>query len=396
MEPDNNINITIIEEINEIEKIRSVWEKYQWYPYSEIDYYINVISHHRNFIRPYIIVGYINEKPVGLIISRIINDDYKVKIGYKVLFSIPFKNLEILYGGILGDISEEIQVLIIDKIKKDLRGRKYDIAKFDYLDIRNKLLNRFSTINTKFTRKVTRIVNPHWKLQIPGSFEEFMDERTTTTRRNIRGSIKKLEKKLKGSYEIRSFTRLSEFETIMKDTDEVASQTYQRALNVGVENDKETRREYLYLLENGRLYVSILYIDNRPAAYSTGIIYNKYFVGSKMGYDPKYRSCNVGTYLLINMIKEFCESQKIKIMDFGFGHAEYKKSYGSEVFEESSITLYAPGLRGIYLEVIMNFSKIFLIAPKRFLKKLVLFKYLKKKWREKLSQKVDKFEKATI
>lgn len=396
MKSGNDITISVIEEIDMIENVRSSWESLQWYPYTDINYYINIISQHQNFISPYIILVYREEKPVSLIISRIINDKYNIKIGYKSLFSLQLKTLEILYGGILGETSNEIQQQILARIKIDFKKRKFDIAKFKYLDIKNNRFHKFSVSDDILIRSLLRVVNPHWRLRIPESFDDFVNGTSTSTQKYIKRYTKRFEKRMSGRYEIKSFTHPSDLETILIDTEAVASKTYQRALNIGVKNDKKTYNEYYYLLKNNMLNVWILYIDNKPAAFWIGISYKNVFLSSATGFDPQFKTERIGTYLLLHMIKQFCKDKEIDKMDFGFGFADYKKNFGNEVFKESSITLYSPNIKGVYLKTIMNFLKIFLIVPKQLLKNVMLVKYLKKKWREKLSQAEDKIEKAII
>lgn len=396
MKSRDNITISVIEEIDKIENVRSSWESLQWYPYSDINYYVNIISHHQNFISPYIIVIYRNKKAVSLIISRVIKDKYSIKVGYKSLFSVPLKTLEILYGGILGETSDEIQQLVLERIKADFKKRKYDIIKFKYLDIKDGRFLKFTKADDILIRSLLRVVNPHWRLRIPESFDEFVSGTSASTKKYIHRYTKRFEKRMSGRFEIKLFTHPSGLETIMIDTEEVASKTYQRALNIGMKNDKKTYNEYYYLLKNNRLNVWILYIDNKPAAFWIGISYKNVFLSSATGFDPQFKTERIGSYLLLQMIKKYCEDKKIEILDFGFGFADYKKNFGNEVFKESSITLYSPSFKGVYLKTIMNFFKLFLIVPKHLMKNVVLVKYLKKKWREKLSQTEDNIEKAII
>jgi len=386
MKPESKLTFSIIEEIDKIENIRPFWESHQWYPYSEINYYINVISKHQNFVNPYIIVIYRNAKPVSIVVSRIIKNEYKVKMGYKVLFGIPLTSLEVIYGGILGETSKEVQSLIIKQIKKGFKEKKYDSAKIKYLDINNEKYNLLIKSDCIFSRKFTKIVNPHWRLRVPNTYDEYLNGRSNSTKKNIRSCKKKVENKINGEVEIIEFTKYSDLNKIMNDTHEIASQTYQRALGVSIINTQHTRNEYSFLLKNRMLSCWILYINKKPAAYNIGVVYKNYFLGSKMGYSPLFRTENVGTYLLVHMFKTFCESNKVSIVDFGFGEADYKKSFGNEVFKESTITLYTPTLKGIYLQMVITFSRLLLTLPKRVMKNATISKVIKKKWRQKLSQ----------
>lgn len=388
MNPEGKITITItvIKTLEDIEVIRPFWEKLQWYPYSDINYYLSVITSQNEFIHPYILVLKQNNKPVTLLLGRIKHDVYKIKLGYKVLVNFRVKALEIIYGGILGDTSTSVIYEIIREIKRGLKNKEFDVAFFKYLNRESDLSTLLRKSGSILTRDCFSVINTHWKLNLTDSFEEFLEDRSKSTRDHIKRYTKRFEKRLKRRYNIKFYSNPENLDIIISNTDKIASQTYQRALGVGMVNNEETRRNYQYLLKRNMLATWIVYIDEEPAAFWTGIIYKKMFLSSATGYLPEFKTERIGTYLLIHIIKECCENNELEVIDFGFGYADYKKNYSNECLEESSISLHSLSLKGIYLNSIKTVSRFMIISSKFLLSKFGFLKTLKKKWRQKLSR----------
>ena len=53
---DDGFSIIVAENIEDVEQLREIWERMQWDPYGDIDYYLNEVRLGDNQVRPYAIV----------------------------------------------------------------------------------------------------------------------------------------------------------------------------------------------------------------------------------------------------------------------------------------------------------------------------------------------------
>ena len=90
--------IIVAKNFEEIEAIRSIWEKMQRnepypVPNADIDRYLSVIKASGDDVRPYVMLLECNGNPAAITIGRIEKHQLDFKLGYKTLFSPALKCL---------------------------------------------------------------------------------------------------------------------------------------------------------------------------------------------------------------------------------------------------------------------------------------------------------------
>ena len=384
MNSSESFTFKIIDNIQEINSVKDFWISKQWHPWTDFDYYVNIVIHEKGILKPNIIVVYENKTPIFLLIGNIIVKDYKLKLGYKSIFGIKSKYLKIMYGGILGDQSPKVCRETIYFIKNILSKEKIDYVFFKELDTNSELFKASKNFGGKFIVSKIDIPNPHLYLDIPESYEKFLYARTQKERQNIRRNTKKLEKDFKGRFEIKLYQNLEDADTIMSDTNEIASKTYQSKLGATMFDDKITRDKIQYELQNKRFYVWIMYIEKKPVAYWICIVYGKTCLGSKTGYLQEYNQYRPGLHLFSIMIEYFCKTDFVNRFDFGFGDAAYKRRYYSSILIESNVFIYTSNLKGALLNLMGLFNRVTILLYRNLQKRYKIVVRFKKKSRDKL------------
>ena len=111
-----------------------------------------------------------------------------------------------------------------------------------------------------------------------------------------------------------------------------------------------------------------------------------YFL-EQIGYDPKWKDLNVGTVLFLEALQDLCrDSGGAKVIDFGFGEADYKRSYGDKCWTDATFYLFAPRLRSILTNVIFSGTTGLSLGLAHLLEKTGSLAWIKRRWRGRLQQ----------
>jgi len=381
----SDTSFKIIDEVTDFKSVANFWKNEQWHPYTDIEYYTNVIVNEPNFLKPFILVIYKNNRPETLVIGSIVKDKFSLQIGYKKLFKVKTKRLVILYGGILGNQSVENCTKIISILRSQVSKRKVNSIRFKYIDSEFTIFKVIKSSNRILLKDSVIRKNPHYFLSFPGCLETFLKSRTKKTRRNIKYYISRIEKAYGDSLTVKCLKDISDYDTIINDTDSISSHTYQRKLGVGMIANEQTKERIKYELQHGRFMSYILYIKGQPVAYWNGLYYKHKVYGVATGYLPEFSKVDPGKYIFVTMINDFCKNKDIDIMDFGFGEAQYKKEYSTSEKLEANFHIYAINPKGFYLCYGRAFNTILVLLYSKLKDRIKFLNDIKKKWRLKLS-----------
>jgi hypothetical protein len=257
--------------------------------------------------------------------------------------------LKIVYGGILGETSDLIGEALVKEIMDTLKRSEAEVVLFDHVRVDSPVYHCAVTLPGYLWRTHLPVHNWHWKLDLPNSFDEFCRNLSGNSRQNIRRYSRKLLRAFGESVTIRCFQHEKEIDRLIRDVEKVAAKTYQRGLGVALSDDSETRRKIRLGLQRQWFRVYVLYIDNEPRAFWPGFSYRRTFFIGTPGYDPDYSSYRTGQFLHMKMIEEFCNDKTTEAVDYGFGDAQYKRSYCNQSWREASLYFFAPTLKGLKL-----------------------------------------------
>ena len=222
-------------------------------------------------------------------------------------------------------------------------------------------------------------------MDIPGTYEKFMESQTSKRRHEARRYAKRFEKEFGNKYEIRLYKDLKDIDNIMKDVLAIAEKTYQYKLGATIKDDNETRCRFNYELQNKRLMVWIMYLESKPIAYWIVLQYKGTILGSSTGYLQEYNRYRPGLYLFLEMINYLCSIGNVKKFDFGFGDAQYKREFGGSTNIESNICIYSKKFRGLFLNLISLFNNISINLYRKLSHRFEFIRRIKKKSRDNLS-----------
>ncbi|MEW6187420.1 MAG: GNAT family N-acetyltransferase [Thermodesulfobacteriota bacterium] len=383
----HNYNIATITSVEEIEKIRDVWEAMQTHPNSDIDHYLNLLKTRSNIIRPHIILVSENGSPVSMAVGRIEKLSIDLKFGYKKIFSPTIQSLTVVYGGLLGNQTVALSEVMFQEIMTPLKDGRVDVVRFNYLAVDSPIYPLVNTRPGFFSRDRFPTFNTHWHMQVPKSIEEFFQSRSSKHRSWLRRMERLLVKDYPGEVKYVCYHKEDELDKIFSEAEVVARKTYQRNIKVGFADNEETRRIYALLMKKGRLRSYITYIGNEPKAFWVGELYKDTFTLFSTGYDPLYKKYELGTILFLKMLEDLCTLGTVRSLDFGFGDASYKSRFGDRNQMEATINIFSNNFKGIKISML----RFLFVGSQREIRKLLeryhLIEKIKKIWRSRLKQK---------
>ena len=384
--------IKVATSFEEIEDIRPIWEKMQSdepcpVPNTDIDRYLSVVKTRGDDVRPYIMVVKYDGRPVTLMIGWIEQRRLDLKLGYKTLFSPMLRYLSIVYGGIIGQPSAELSKVLIGELMRKFRSREVDVLYFNHLKTETAFYQLVRKMPPLLTRDYFHKVEDHWRMSVPENIDQFFSARKRGHRYKLRRAIKKYGEKFPGDNMFIKYTATNEVEDFIIKAADISSKTYQSALGVGIVNDEGTKSLLKEAAMRGWFRGNILMADSKPCAFLLGLAYKNVYYGVSTGYDPAFRSYWPGTIIFLKVLESLCADTSIEMVDFYFGDAWYKQSYGTEHWPEASAYIFAPKLRLTLINLLRSSMMCMNNVLEYLVNKIEAVNWIKRKWRGLLQPK---------
>jgi CelD/BcsL family acetyltransferase involved in cellulose biosynthesis len=116
-------------------------------------------------------------------------------------------------------------------------------------------------------------------------------------------------------------------------------------------------------------------------------VYQKTFHGGYLAFDPAYKRFSIGMFLMRRVIDRLCDhnvADVIEEIDFGLGDAQYKQVLGNRSWQNATVYIFGPSLRGLALNVLRTPIVLMDQLAKRALDKAGRLQQIKKVWRERV------------
>ncbi len=384
-------DVIVARNIEEIETIRPLWEEMQAkesHPVinADIDRYISVIKASGGDAQPYIILMKQNGHPAAMVIGRVEKHTVKLRLGYKTLLSPTLRCLTVVYGGVLGQPKSDLCSLLIGELLKELQRGEAEMIYFNHLRIDCQLYQFARKMPGILGRDYFSKIEPHWTMSVPREMEVFYNSCGKSSRKQFKKCIKRIEKEFPGQLRRVSYTREDQLDEAIRIAAQISSKTYQRALGSGFVDDARTRTLFATAARKGWLRLYVLFIDDEACAFELWLQYGNVYFGHGIGFDPKWRRWRIGTVLFLQTIEQLANDREVDTIDFGFGDAEYKRSYGNEHWNEASVYIFAPRLYPIFVNLVRTLMMGLSIAVEFIIKRFGFLGWVKRQWRNVLQK----------
>ncbi len=334
--------VTIATTLEEVEALRDVWKSLPVDDIdSDIDYYMTVVRHADQVIRPHVVHIRQDGGADLLAVARLENLPVPFRFGYRRLGSTTLRAIVVTFGGILGARNKYEEEVVLRHLMKDLDKGVADLILMRNVDVDSTLYATALAATGWARRAHAQPVSRRWMAVIPDSMERFLETRSAKTRGNLRRHDNQLRTEYAGRLELRHLDHPEDATELFRDMEAVAAKTYQRGLGVGFSGTPMQCALVKLGLDRGWYRTWMLYIDDRPVAFWSGFGYGGTFQIGTPGFDPDMSKLSIGRFTMLRMLEDLCADPAISELDFGHGEAEYKSSFGRAVRSESEVMLAA-------------------------------------------------------
>ena len=390
--PSNEWEIVVANNFEEVEAIRAIWEQMQRCESmpllnADIDRYLSVVESIKEEVKPYVMVLYYDGNPKAMLIGRTENRRFTCRVGYATILKPSLHCLAVIYGGILGQPSDEMSAKLLQELVRILKHGDVDAVFFNQLPLDSPLYDLTRKTPNFLCRCYCPVVKPHWQTSLPDNIKAFYKDKSRSRKRYLRRYTTALEKASSGPVEMVCYRSEDKLDYVISIASGISAKTYKNALNVGFRDDYLTRSLLSKAAKQGKLRAYVLYAAGKPCAFEFGIEYGNVFFPEHIGYDPVLRSCSPGTVLFIKVMEDLIENSNVRVFDYGFGAAAYKERFGTKSWPEASVYIFAPRLYPVIINILHSSVRSLNAALQYVVQKIGSVGRLKRQWRHLLQAK---------
>jgi CelD/BcsL family acetyltransferase involved in cellulose biosynthesis len=356
------------------------------HPDPEPEYFLTVVDAMPGALRPHVIRLTRPGRAPITVAARLEETTLDVKLGYLTVHRPRIRCLTVVQGGVTGVDSPADAERVLAELRAALERGEADVIRFLGLRADSPLHAAAAAVAPWACRDHLATPQPHWRVAVPGSMDEFLAARSRNTRQNVKRYGKRFEQEYDGRLAIRRFGLHADTDVdrLFADLEAVASKTYQRGLGVGFTGDDLQRRLTGLDLARGRYVAWVLDIDGVPSAFWDGTAHaGTFFIGSP-GYDPTLAPLRVGTWLQMRMMEDLCARGDVVALDYGMGDAQYKRSFGDDCFLDTILHVFARAPKGLRVNAERSAATGATRAAQRALARTGLEERIKRGWRRRL------------
>jgi len=384
--------IKVAKSLEEIEAVREIWEQMQRSESmpvlnADIDRYLSVVESMKEEVQPYVIVLYYDNNPKAMVIGRIERQRITCRIGYTTILKPSLRCLSIVYGGILGQPSDQISSRLVQELVDTLKRRDVDVVFMNHLHI-DSHLHRLSRAMPRFLcRDHFPVVEDHWQTHVPETAEEFYASIKRKRKKEWKRLSRRLEDEVGGPLKVECYDNVNHVEHFIEVASKISAMTYKEALSVGFSDSLHTRSILTQAAKRGRWRAYILYVGHVPCAFETGIVYGRIYFAEAIGYSPEWSNFSPGTILFVKVLEDLSQNTPVEMFDYGFGSAGYKERFGTECWPESSVYIFAPRLYTVIISILRSFVGSLNAGLQYVVQKIGSVGWIKRQWRNSLQAK---------
>jgi hypothetical protein len=167
---------------------------------------------------------------------------------------------------------------------------------------------------------------PHHSLLIPANFNEYLSNFDRKNRAELKRRLRIFQNNSNGTFNLLRIESEDQIKAFLKSAVTVSRNSWQqKRLGVRIDNSHQVQEKLSDLAGRGLLRSYLLMSGKNPCAFRLGYQFNDIYLSAETGYDQTYSSFSPGKVLTLLMIEDFTIYNKPRLLDFGIGHANWKK-----------------------------------------------------------------------
>lgn len=325
--------------------------------------------------------------PCLLLVGQRVRGRLPWRLGYRTIHASRASTIEVLQGGWLGDCSLPCLEFLCDWLYDHLRRGGADAIHLRHVPAGSAPHLVFAQRPTWPWRDRMPAKSRNWQLRLPASFADWQRAQPKREREDNKRYDKRIRKEFGADVRVEVFDRVADVDRAAVLVEGIAGKTYQRGIGAGFHDLPDVRARWRAAAARDALDVRVLWLGGQPVAFSTGFLLDGTLWLENLGFDPAHRRFRPGMFLLHRMMEDMVDRGAAHTIDFGIGDADYKRRLCDHSRDDVSVYLFAPTLRGLYLNTMRSAAGALGRLGQACLTRLGLLPWFKSRWRRALQPK---------
>jgi hypothetical protein len=196
----------------------------------------------------------------------------------------------------------------------------------------------------------------HYRIALPGSFDDYLRPMTKANRRDVRKTLRKFDAAAAGQWRVRCYTAADEVPSFYGQAAEIAQKSWQSTrLGVGVNDRPGIERAFERIARLGWFRSYVLFASDVPIAFQIGFVHKGVYYLKVTGFDPACAKLHVGVVLLLEILKDLIANDVApRGVDFGTGENLLKARLSNQSTQEAYYYLFPRTARGAILSAALG------------------------------------------
>lgn len=373
----------IVDDLADVDRFAAFHRAFPAHPESHFDLLCAAFRHGRQ-ARPFFVQVTRDGVPCLLVVGQLVRGRLRWRLGYRTLQSSPAVTVEVLQGGWLGDVSPPCLEFVCARLYDHLRRGGADAIHLRHVPADSAVHRVFARHPSWLFRDRSPTPSTNWRLRVPESFAEWQRAQPKREREDNKRYDKRIRKDFGDGVRVELLTQEDEIERFAEVVEGIARRTYQRGMEAGFRDTPEARARWRAGAGADALDVRVLWFGDVPIAFCCGFRFDGVLWLEHLGYDPEFRKYRPGMFLLQRAIEDLAAGGAVHAIDFGIGDADYKRRLCDQSRADVSVYLFAPTVRGLWLNSVRGLANCAGRVAERCLDRLGLLSRLKSRWRRAL------------
>jgi len=364
-EVSEGFSVDIASTAQAVEGLCSAWRGWTRSLETDIDYYLHILKSDSTVLRPHVTVVYKDGIAQAMLVGLVRRRRASTIVSFVRLRGPHATVLEIVNGGSIGQRSPTIDRLMALELLKTLQGGQVDLVSFRRLPLHSELFHQLQRLPGLLVRTRISHVLHYTVLSQAASEGSPTAVSSGKSKRGLRRKARLLQRAFPGSVRLECYARPGDLDVGIRDAFAVAATTWQSYLGCcGLSDSPEAHEDFEFLAGKGWLRIYVLYVENIPRAFLTGLLHNQIFYCQHAGYDPNLARFSVGS-LLTGSVVENLAAVGVQQVDLGEGGQEHNRRLGCKLQHEGTVHVYSPTWRGFSLNIFFASTQIVRAAGRK-------------------------------
>ena len=355
-EASEQLSTQIADSLAAVEALRPIWMQWTQNLNTDLDYYLDILNSDSTILHPYVITVYQRGIPQAMLVGRIRKCRVSTVVSSVHIRGPKAKVLEVIAGGRMGRRSVAIDKLLALRLRNALREGGVDLLCFQRLPLQSELFREIQAVPGLLMKH--RVPHTFCYSVVPLTAPQGKRPRALAgkNRREVRRKTRILQRAFPDKVRFQCFSDPAELETGLRDAAAVRLTTWQRHLDGCTPGTVYDSQKLAFCANRGWLRIFVMYVEESPVAFLVGQHHQQTFYCQHAGYRSDLARFSVGS-LLTAWAMESLSAAGVEQMDLGEGGQEHNRRLGCLVYEEGTVHLYSPTLRGLRLSIFFGVAQ---------------------------------------